>query len=290
MKLKFLLFFVYLFMQVSLIAQDSTKNWKTGGTGVITGSQVSLTNWAAGGENSLSLTGALNVFANYKKGTLAWDNTLDFGYGILKQGEKNMIKSDDKIAFASKLGRKASDKWYYTFLFAFNSQFAKGYNYPNDSDVISKFMAPAYLLYSLGMDFKPSDKFTAYLSPLSGKTTIVNDQLLSNAGAFGVDPGKMIRMELGGYAKFGVKKEIMKNVKLESTLDLFSNYLKNPQNIDVNWAALVNMKVNKILTVNLSTNLIYDDDIKIVVDENTGKTGPRTQFKEVFGLGLAFKF
>ncbi len=271
-------------------AQDSTKVWKTGGNGVITSSQVSLTNWAAGGDNSLSLVGNFNLFANYSKGLISWDNTLEMGYGILKQGDKSLIKSDDKINLASKLGRKAFEKWYYTFLFGFNSQFADGYNYPNDSIRISTFMAPAYLLYSIGMDFKPSDKFTLFLSPLSGKTTIVNEKTLSDAGAFGVSPGEKIRLELGGYAKIAIKQEIMKNVNLESTLDLFSNYLKNPQNIDINWMAIVNMKVNKLLSVNLTTNLIYDDDVKIVVDEATGRTGPRTQFKEVFGLGFSFKF
>jgi hypothetical protein len=114
--------------------------------------------------------------------------------------------------------------------------------------------------------------------------------MLSNAGAFGVNPGDKMRWELGGYFKAATKLSVMKNVGIESTLELFTNYLKNPQNIDVNWVAGVNMQVNKYLSAVVSTQLIYDDDIKILVDKVTGQAGPRTQFKETFGLGLTYKF
>ncbi|MCK5538272.1 MAG: DUF3078 domain-containing protein [Bacteroidales bacterium] len=285
------LFFLIFVLNISVLsAQDSTKVWKYGGTGVITISQVSLTNWAAGGENSVSSVGELNLFAKYEKNNISFDNILKLAYGTIKQGEKPIIKSDDRIDFSSKIGRKASEKWYYAFLFNFKTQFADGYNYPNDSVKISGLMAPAFMVYSLGMDYKPDDKLSMYFSPLTGKTTIVSNKKLSDEGAFGVTAGEEIRMELGGYLKMTAKHDLMENIVFENTVELFSNYIENPGNIDINWISQINMKVNKYLSANISTQLIYDDDIKIVIDDATGQTAPKMQFKEVFGLGLSFKF
>jgi len=286
---------------------DTTKIWSTGGVLSTTFSQVSLTNWSEGGQNSISGNALVNLFANYKKDRSAWDNTLDLAYGMAKQGEEGVIKSDDKIDFASKYGYKASKKWYYTAMISFKSQFADGYDYPNDSVVISRLMAPGYIIGSIGMDYKPNDNFTVFVSPVTGKITIVNDETLADAGAFGVEPaeidtatgnitthGKKMRTEFGGYLKVMFKKKIMKNVDIQTKLDLFSNYMENPQNIDVNWEVLISMKINKYLSANIMTHLKYDDDVDIAVDEDGDgepeKFGPRTQFKEVFGVGFSYKF
>ena len=139
------------------------------------------------------------------------------------------------------------------------------------------------------MEYKPSDAFYLFLSPLTGKSTFVLDDSLSNAGAFGVDPGKNMRNEFGGFLKMAFTKDIWKNVTLNSKLDLFSNYAEEPQNIDVNWEVLVSMKVNKFLSANINTRLIYDDDTKYI-DEEGVERGARVQFKEVLGIGLSYKF
>jgi hypothetical protein len=271
---------------------DSLAGWKTGGVFSLNASQVSLTNWAAGGENSLSGIGLVNLYANYKKNKFAWDNTLDLAYGLIKQGEDPVIKSDDKIDFASKAGQYAFKNWYYTGLVGFRSQFAPGYANPGDEAYISNFLAPAYLNVSLGMDYKPSENFTLFISPVTGKTTFVRDDSLSAEGAFGVDPGKQIRPEFGGYVKMVFKHDIMKNVSFQTKLDLFSNYLNNPENIDVNWDVLIAMKINEYLSANLTTNLIYDDDILIAFEQEDGsvKKRPAIQFKEMFSVGLSYKF
>ncbi len=290
MKKLFLL--LAMFTVTSLMAQDTatapSPTWKTGGNLGLSFTQTSLTNWAAGGENSLSTNAYLSLFANWARGKGAWDNTLDLAYGLLKQGDADLRKSDDKIDLASKYGYKASEKWFYTALLNFKSQFTNGYKYPNDSTVISTFLAPGYLTASLGMDYKPNDHFTAFISPLTAKMTLVNDQTLADAGAYGVDPGKKLRSEFGGFAKIAFKTDLMENVNFMTKADFFSNYLNNPQNIDVNWEVLIAMKVNKFITANLSTQLLYDDDINIV--DKDGKVGPRTQFKEIFGVGFAYKF
>lgn len=264
---------------------DSIKSWKFGGLASFNFSQVSLTNWAAGGRSSSSGVALFNVFGNYKTDKINWENSLDLGYGILKEQNNEAVKSNDKVDFNSKFGLVKNEKLNYSILANFKTQFAPGYKYPNTADAISKFMAPGYITLSAGIDYKPTKQLSFLISPITGKTTFVNDTDLSNAGAFGVDPGKKIRSEFGAFIKMELKTDIMKNVSLNSKLDLFSNYFHNPGNVDVNWDVLINMKVNDFLSANLITNLIYDDDIKVSADK-----GPRVQFKEMFGVGLNLKF
>jgi hypothetical protein len=280
---------------------DTLQGWKKGGVIAINLAQTSLTNWAAGGQNSFAVNGIFSAFANYKRNKSVWDNSLDIGYGLLKQGKNSpYMKTDDKIDFLSKYGHEAFKNFYYAALLNFKTQMAPGYNYPNDSVKISDLFAPAYLLGALGMDFKPNGYFSAFIAPLTVKFTFVNDKLLSDAGAFGVTPGKIIKSEFGGYirviySKNDFKNEILKNVSFTTKIDLFSNYLDKPQNIDVNWETLIAMKVNKYLSFNFNTDLIYDDNTKILVDRNNDGVldlypGSRVQFKEIFGVGFSYNF
>ena len=288
---------------------DTLAGWKRGAVIGVNFSQSPFNNWSAGGQNSLSINGLISVFSNYKNKNSAWDNMLDLGYGLLQQGKNNkFIKTDDKIDFTSKYGRNASKHWYYAALINFKTQMTPGYNYPNDSVEISTFLAPAYLLGALGMDYKPNSHFSAFIAPATAKVTIVNQQLLADAGAFGVDPasydnsgtllehGKKVRNEFGGYVRMVYNNTFFqdKSVSLLSKLDLFSNYVHNPQNIDVSWETIFGFKVNKYIAATLSTHLLYDDDIMIAVDNNNDgvvdATGPRTQFKQVLSIGFTYKF
>lgn len=275
---------------------DTTQGWNKSGVFSLNMSQASFTNWAAGGQNSVALNGLLNLTANYKMGKSAWDNALTIGYGkmIQKGNDLGWVKTDDRIDFQSKYGHKATDKWFYSGLMSFRTQMDNGYNYPDTENRISALLAPAYLLFSLGMDYKPNPQFSMFLSPLTSKNTIVMDDELSAMGAFGVDPGKKFRPELGAYANIAYKKdEIVKNVNFLTKLDLFTNYLKNPQNIDVSWEALLVLKVNQFLSATVNTQLLYDDDVLIKVDEGSeGEPvmGKRAQFKEVIGVGFTYKF
>ena len=293
--------------ELKKVKKDTVDGWKKGGIISLNLSQTSLTNWAAGGQNSFATGGLVNLYARYKKGKGVWDNDLEIGYGLLKQGSNiDWWKTDDKIDITSKYGKRAFKNFYYSALLNFKTQFTKGYNYPNDSIRISNFMAPGYLYGAIGMDFKPSDELTVFLAPFTAKFTFVQDQLLADSGAFGVDPagfdtqgnkiknGKKSRSEFGGYIRLLYKKDLMKNVAFQTKLDLFSNYLENPQNIDVNWETLISMKVNKFISATLSTHLIYDDDTEIAIDNNNDgiidEAGPRTQFKEVLAVGFSYKF
>ena len=284
----------FIFLTSLLFAQeeaDSAKAWKFNGLTSLNFSQVSLTNWAAGGENSYAFNGLVNLSLNYSKDKNDWANTLDIGYGIQKQGDQEYRKTDDHIDFTSKYGRKISKSLFISALLNFKTQMNEGKKFETDPDtsyVISEFLAPGYLTGAVGMEYKPSEVFYAVLSPVAGKLTMVLDDTLSARGSFGVDPGSKTRIELGGSATIGVKKEVMKNVIFTSTLALFSNYMENPQNVDVDWKVLINMKINDYLSANLNTHLIYDDDIAYIDEE--GEHGPRVQFKEVLGVGLTYKF
>jgi hypothetical protein len=269
---------------------DSVKSWTRSGVFSANFSQVSLTNWAAGGQSSMSGVFMVYYLANYKKDSLSWDNYIDLRYGFLKEDGNDLTKSSDRIEFNSKVGYATGGGWNYAGLVNFKSQFAPGYNYPRTTgDVpISQFLAPAYINLALGMDYK-NEFISLFISPATGKFTIVNDDALSAAGEFGVDPGKKFRSEFGGSIRFGAKKEVFKNVTAATKLDLFSNYFHNPQNIDVDWTFMLNLKVNEWLSANFLTQLVYDDDIKIL-NADTEKSAPMVQFMEMFGVGLSFKF
>jgi len=271
---------------------DSLDGWKKGGALFLNFSQTSLTNWAAGGIGSYAVNGLASFFGNYKKGNSVWDNTLDIGYGLLKQKDAGVQKTDDKFDFLSKYGQHAFKSWYYTALLNFRTQLTDGYNYPDDS-VISSLLAPAYLLGAIGLDYKPNDVFTAFIAPLTLKVTMVNDQVLADAGAFGVDPGKKVRGEFGGYVRLAFKKDLVENINLATKADFFSNYLHNPQNIDINWETLLTMKITKFIAASLSTQLLYDDDIGILEELDNGNTKEvksKVQFKEILGIGFTAKF
>ena len=277
---------IALFFVLGISAQEvkDTTYWKRNGDFTLNFSQVSFSNWAAGGKNSVSGVALYNYAANYLKDRLSWDNSLNLGYGLLKEGSNELIKSEDKMEFNSKAGYRMTpeSKWFYSGLLGFRSQFANGYKYPDTDNKISALFAPAYLTFAVGADFKPNDRFSLFLSPLGTKLTFVADDELTSR--FGLEEGKNMRAEMGGSLRSELKLPIATNVDMVSALGLFSDYLDKPQNIDVNWDLRVNMKINKYLSANLITNMIYDDNIKI-----DGKNS-LVQWKQLFGVGFSYKF
>ena len=305
-RLKHLLAAVAVLLASNMIAQiteaeknlktlvtDTVSGWRYGGVTNISAAQTALVNWSAGGEGSYALNGLFSAFANFKSATTAWDNSLDIGYGFMNQDVSGYKKTDDKIDFMSKYGRIAFKDFYYSALVNFKTQFTPGYNANNVK--ISNLLAPAYTLAAIGMNYKPNSYFNVFFAPFTGKLTIVNDTALSNIGAFGVTPGERSRSEFGGYARMiysrnDFKAELLKNVAFTTKLDLFSNYLNNPQNIDVSWETLIAMKVNKYLSVSLNTHLLYDADTKIDTNNDGTPDMAKVQFKEILGVGFSYKF
>jgi hypothetical protein len=207
-------------------------------------------------------------------------------------------KTDDRIDLATSFGYEFKKHWFLTTIAGFRTQFLDGFSFPNDSIPISRFMAPGYASFSLGIEYAPVDYFNVYLSPIASKMTFVNDGRLADAGAFGVRAaeldtngnvltrGSRYRNEIGAYFRLRFQKELFKNIEMKTRLELFSNYAHNPQNIDVNFENIFTFKVNKWFQASLQWNLIYDDDIQI--RDSKGRTGPRTQFKSVLGLGISY--
>ncbi|MBS1580705.1 MAG: DUF3078 domain-containing protein [Bacteroidetes bacterium] len=285
-------------------AVDTTgKLWTRGGVFQLNMSQVSLTNWAAGGFSSVSGIAQFNGFANRKKGRHAWDNSVALAYGLLAQEDKETVKTDDRLELNSKYGYELHKAWYLAALAQFKTQFAEGKD-PSTGERISDFMAPGYLILGLGLDYKPNDHFSAFISPATAKFTFVTNQELADAGAFGVDPaeydanlvrtkaGKNSLFEFGGYVKLVYTQELAKNITFLTRADFFSNYLRDPQNIDVNWETLFTFKVNEWFAATLNTLLIYDHDTQIMKkwnDTDELYVGRGTQFKETIGLGITLK-
>ena len=305
-----LLLFALIATTISATAQDSTVQslqkdasreikrdaadtipmvWRKGGIFNLNISQGSLSNWAAGGDDySLSLNTLLSLYAFYKKDRHAWDNTLDFNYGFVRTTSLGNRKNDDRFDLFSKYGYALSSKWNLAVLGNFRTQFFKGYTYDNSAQTfVSDFLAPGYLLLGLGLDFKPTQNFSVYLSPLTERWTFVNNDTLSSKGTYGVEPGKKVRSELGAFVSVSYLKAFSKVVAYKGRLDLFSNYQHNPQNIDVYMTNLLSINFAKVLAVTWNVDLIYDDDVRMF---GATKTSPALQLKSLLGVGLLVKF
>jgi hypothetical protein len=298
----------------TVAAKSAIRHWSWRGFFQLNFNQIALANWVAGGENSIAGTTLTHYDFNYKNddSTTRWENSIDLGYGLTRLAESGVRKNDDRIDLNTKYSKKATGKFNYSAIASFKSQFAPGYKYPNDSVVISKFMAPGYIIVSIGIDYRPTEYLSIYLSPATGKGTFVMDPALSDAGAFGVDKaivdedgnklrsGSRFRPEFGASLEARFKKDIMQNVNVQSRLNLFNNYtdknLANRKNIDLNWETAVNMKVNQYIAASLIIHLIYDDDIDIPVTRTVDgvqvntTSGPKLQFKQALGVGFSYKF
>jgi len=250
-------------------------------------SQTSVSNWSAGGENAMAGTLYLNGSLQRKTGNWLWFNALALEYGITNTKSLGTQKTGDKIDFTTQLGYSTDNKWYYTIMGDLKTQFYKGYNYPDKSQYISRFFAPAYSNISVGLEYRPNTIYSIYLSPLAGKLTFVRDKHLSEQ--FGIDLGDKLKAELGAYLKTRIEKEIMENVSLISTADFFTAYDSSFGNVDINWDLLISMKINKYLSASVNTTLKYDDNINNVKKDGTIE-GPRVQFKEVIGVGVSYNF
>jgi hypothetical protein len=155
------------------------------------------------------------------------------GYGLLKQGKTIWQKTDDRFELLSKMGYRFSEVLNAAALASFKTQFSPGYSKPEDGVRISDLFSPAYFLGAIGADYKKGENFTLFASPITTKMTFVLDDSLSSIGAFGVKPGEKFRAELGGYIRMVFKHSLMENVGFQTNLDLFSNFLKDPQFVDV---------------------------------------------------------
>ena len=259
--------------------------------------EVAFMNWTSGGENSIS--GILKIYfsRSFQKEFTMWKTEVFARYGLNKQQERELRKTDDEIRINSTYGyrHKANSNWYHTAKLNFRTQFTHGYKYPNIDDPISKFFAPAYLFIGVGAQYNIEEKhFFVYLSPATFKSTFVMDETLSNEGAYGVEPGKKLRREFGAAIQSKWDTELFKNVAMINRLGLYTDYFSNFGNIDVDWDLVFKFKINDYFEANLGVHLIYDDDIKFGEDTNgDGEIDSyvaKLQLKQEFGVGVLYKF
>lgn len=263
--------------------------WKRGGSLGINLSQVSLSSWAAGGENAVGFNLQFNYFADYRKLRHLWNNRLELDYGLNKTKSDGTKKTNDKIYLSSLYGYELVKNLYLSGLLNFQTQFAKGYDYSTDPRTyISRFMSPGYLLVGGGLTWTPKVWFTATLTPATWRGTFVNSDILSDQGQFGVTPGKHLFSEFGANLRMEAKYEFLKNMSVFSRLSLYTNYLKDPQNVDIAWDVQLNLAINQWFSTMISTNMIYDNDTKIT--QKDGTKGPRLQFKEALSVGFNITF
>lgn len=272
-------------------------------------SEVAFVNWNSGGTNSISGLWSAEFVRNFKKDLFVWNNRFATKFGISSQAEVGLRKTSDEIDFSSTFGyrRGTVSNWYSSGNFSFKTQFGHGYAYSGDDKrTISTFMAPAYLMIGVGTIYSHDvEKFTAYFSPLTLKSTFVLHQELANSGAFGVDPaeydaegnlvkeGKTTRMELGVLLKSSFEKEIYKNIHLQNRVSFYSDYVNNFGNFDIDWEVSLNFKVNEFVNATFGSHVKYDNDIKyneIIDGVEVQVSGAKIQWKQLLGIGLIYSF
>jgi hypothetical protein len=270
-------------------ADTAQKTWKKGGLIGLNLSEASLSNWAAGGDNfSLAITSMISLHAFYKKDKVSWDNTLDLNFGYLRTTSLGGRKNDDRFDLLSKYGYAIAPKWNVSGLFNFRTQMFKGYTYPKNVKTFSSdFFSPAYILLSAGVDYKPNEHFSVFISPLTARWVIVKNDTLSAKGLYGVKPGKHSNFEFGAFLSATYLQDFNKIVSYKGRLDLFSNYRHKPGNVDLFMSNIFSVKISKILSASWNMDFIYDDDTRIF-----GKNGRSAalQIKSLVGIGLLVKW
>ena len=282
----------FLAVVVSVQAQDTDEEdkpkdgWSASGNVSFLLNQAAFSNWIAGGENNISGTLGLNYDFNYKKGDWNWDNKIIAAYGLVKtEGSEFIKKTDDRLEFNSLLGKKAGNNWFYSAFLNFRTQFDKGFTFSEDPDTgeeirteQTRFFSPAYLQIGPGFLWKKNDNLKVNLAPATSRFIFVNrDFTLPDAAYFGVEEGKSMRFEFGASVSAYYKFNLMENVSFENILNLYTNYLEEGQNVDLDYQLNIVMKINKYLSTNLAVQTIYDDNAI-----------GRLQVRQVFGLGINF--
>ena len=276
--------------------------WDYEFSSVLTLSQTYLANWTKGGESSFSTMMDLMGRATYnnKEANTQWINIARLKFGTIMTQEKGFRKNHDQFEIDSKFNRNAWGKIGMSASFYMKHQLAKGYNYPNDSVPVSKFLNPGTITVGLGAEYKPMAKTTINVAPLSYKTTFVLDTANIDQTKHGIEADKWAKRELG--TQVVIKNEIspLKDLDVINRVRLFSNYLNKPQNVDVDWEMILEKRINWFFTIRLNLHLIDDDDIHFPVYETNDqpvlnpdgseKEVAKAQFKEFLGLALSFKF
>lgn len=278
--------------------------WTLGGDGNVGFTQTYLSNWKKGGSSAMSILFVARTYANYSLDKIRWENSAEIRNGWVKlpgeDKEKNPIqKNDDKLKLTSRFGLSAIKKWYYSTEVDFETQFFNGYKYPNTDDPISAFMAPARLMFKVGLDYKPSKDFSLFVSPLTSKTVLVQDTMKIDQTNFGIPRGKRAHWEPGLHTDLKFKKDFAGNITFETKYRMFINYLEPRDRFEMEWENLLSVQLNDFISLRAMFHTIYDTKILFdktdkegnpVLDVNGNKIRePKLQLREFVTIGFSYK-
>lgn len=262
------------------------QGWFISGKNSLQFNQAAFSNWMAGGVNSYALNAYLDYEFNLTKGRHIWDNRIYLAYGVVQNDGEDYRKSNDVIDLTSSYGYEFQKNFYFAASTNIKTQFTEGFDYDSYDELtgeykkISSFMTPGYWSFGVGVDYKPSENLQLSVHPFTSKFTFVLNESLQKQGNYGLkNDGDSYYYEFGAFLGARYKFNLMKNVSFDNRLGIYSNYLKTPQNMDIAYQGVIDMKINKLISAQATINLFYDEDqIK------------RTQLKETFGLGISYNF
>ncbi|WP_419869223.1 DUF3078 domain-containing protein [Chryseobacterium sp. CT-SW4] len=261
---------------------DTTKAWSIQGQHTLMLNQAAFSNWVGGGANNVGWLAGVNYNMTYEKGKDLWENIVILGYGQNNTKGTGTRKTQDVINLSTNYGREIAKNWYVSAGASLQTQFAAGYEDGNNPDALklSNFMAPGYLNIGAGFTYRPNDNFTMTLRPANARWTFVLDKDLQYAGSYGLkNDGDSSLFQFGFLGTAVYKVKIMENINLTNSASVFSNYLDHPERLVLSYSGILNMKINKYISSNITLDLMYDhNQIK------------RTQLKQTLGVGLAYNF
>jgi hypothetical protein len=264
--------------------------------------QTYISNWAKGGENSLSglfdISGSA-IYTNKEQQT-QWTSSIRSKYGIIITEEYGRRTNTDLLELNSQYNKVIKDKVDFSSVFYMKNQIAKGYKYPNDSVPVSKFLNPGTFTIGVGLEYKPFKNTSLNYSILSYKNTFVLDTARIKQTTHGIPKDRRSRQEMGGQLVVKNKVTIFDDLVISNSMRLFSSYLEKPENIDIDWEINLEKKINWYFTIMMNFHMIYDDDIKfqvldkdekpVLLPDGSQKKVAKLQFKQYMGLALLFKF
>lgn len=257
----------------STAKSDSVSYWTKKWVLSLNGSQASYTNWSQGNNNSIAATGGNMFNATYKRDRYSYDILLNLRYGQTKINGAEVRKTDDLIHFRNRVNHLLHAKAYTAYFEVdFRTQFDSGYD--KNKVYISDFMSPGYLQETAGLGYKPVD-FVQLQTGLALKQTFVADTSLSKR--YGVTEGKSFRSEGGFSVGASMKKDIAKNLVLNSNVQTFTNFLQSVEHTDVMFSNELTGKINSFMNTNIQFVMMYDRDFN-----------KQIQIKQVLAVGLSF--
>ncbi len=272
--------------------------WRIGGDGSIGFTQTYLENWKQGGQSALSLQIILKGHANWSRwdNKIKWENSAEIRNGYIRPGGEGAEtqKNDDKFEITSRLGVSAFKKWYYSSEINFMTQMFNGYKYPTSAnpDPISGFLSPGRTFLKVGLDYKPHNNFSLFVSPVTAKNVFVKDTLKVNQKNFGIESGKRSYWEPGLNTDIFWRKIISKQVTYDTKFKMFINYTKPSGNFDFNWENNLVVQLTNRINMRLLIHFIYDEKVLFPVTDANGNAlppKPKLQIREFATIGFSYR-